>query len=206
MAYNLESWSLQTGKIFRGILLASLAGIVYSIVDPIESWIGAADMLSSFGGGGGVGGSGILSFISYALMAGIIIGYVLILMGLGGFKEVLDGSDSAAVGRLRIGFILGIIAIGVDFIPLLGWAAGVLNIIAFVLLLLGYSALKSSATFPTQARSGASTLFVAAILMVVGEVLDYIPIIGDFISAVLSLVAFILVLVGWNKIKNTIPA
>jgi hypothetical protein len=208
MSFNVESWSLQTGKIFKGILLTSLAGIVYSIVDSIESLVGSLlGAANSFGGGSGGGTvSDILSYISYALMALIIIGYVLTLMGLGGFRNVLDSKDSASVGKVRTGFILGIVAIGVDFIPLMGWAAGVLNIIAFILMLIGYSALKGSETFPTKARSGASTLFIAMILLVVGEVLDLIPLIGDYFNALFHFIAYILTLVGWAKIKNAVPA
>ncbi|MDR1863996.1 MAG: hypothetical protein LBR08_00300 [Bacteroidales bacterium] len=206
MSYSVESWSIQTGKIFKGILLFSLAGIVYSIVDPIESLVGTVDTLSSVSGGGGVAGSGVLSFISYALLALIAIGYVLTLMGLGGFRNVLSDVDSDAVGKIRMGFILALVAVGVDFFPLTGWIVGVLNIIAFILMLVGYSALKESGSFPTQARGGAFTLFVAMILLIVGEVLDFIPLVGDYFNALFHLVSYILLLMGWAKIKNTVPA
>jgi hypothetical protein len=38
----------------------------------------------------------------------------------------------------------------------------------------------------------------------VGWVLDFIPLIGDWIEALLTIVAYILTLVGWSKIKNAV--
>jgi len=189
-------WSQETKKIFNGILLYSLGGIAYGILDPIDSLMSAGEMVGVTSGGG------IISTLCYILLAAIIIGYVLTFLGLTGFRKILELNDATAIGKVRTAFILAIIAAGVSFIPLMGWAAGILNIIAFILMLLGYSALKTSTTFPELARKGASTLFVALILLLVGAIIGFIPFVGGIIEGVLSIIAYIMTLLGWKKIVN----
>jgi uncharacterized membrane protein len=114
----------------------------------------------------------------------------------------LNGEDQKSIGKVRIAYILLLISVAVDFIPLMGWVSTVLGIIAFIYMLLGYSALKNSTTFPELARKGASLLFVALILLIVGYVLDFIPIVGDVLEGILSIVAYILTFLGGKKIKD----
>ena len=195
-------WSQTTKKIFYGILLYSIAGILYGIFDPINSLVGTGNMISSFAGGGSMPGGGFISTLCNLLLAAIIIGYILAFLGLTGFKKILGTEDASAIGKVRTAFILAIIAAGVDFIPLMGWAAGIINIIAFILMLLGYAALKKSTTFPELARKGASTLFIALILLLIGALISFIPFIGSIINGVLGIIAYIMTLVGWKKIVN----
>ncbi|MDR1415083.1 MAG: hypothetical protein LBI96_04655, partial [Odoribacteraceae bacterium] len=51
-------------------------------------------------------------------------------------------------------------------------------------------------------RDGAALLFVAMILILVGWVLDFIPLAGDYIEAIFSIIAYILTLMGWSKIRK----
>jgi hypothetical protein len=101
---------------------------------------------------------------------------------------------------VRTAFILAVVAVVLDCLPLPGIIGGIVYLIAVILLLVGYNKLKNSSTFP--GGKGASVLFVAMILIVVGWVLDFIPLIGDWLEALLTIIAYIMTLSGWNKIKN----
>jgi hypothetical protein len=200
-----EIWLKETTAVFYGILLYSIAGILNSIISPIESFYSGLDTLSSFGTGEGLSGSNALTVFTYLLSIGIIAGYIMFLLGLNGFARILEPNDGAAVGKIRTGVILGLIATGVGFIPFTGWIVGIINIVAFILMLIGYSTLKSSQTFPVGARKGAGTLFTAQILLLIGAVIGLIPLVGGIVEGILDLIAFILVFVGWAAIKNTKP-
>jgi len=172
-----------------------IAGFLYSLFGSLASAAGL------FGSGG------FLSVLKWICFVGLIGGYVLYLKGLGDFGNILGEADAAAVGKIRLGVILGIVAVVVGIIPVAGWIiGGILNIIAFIVMIMGFSALKGSATFPVKARSGASNLFMAMILNVVATVLGWIPLIGGVIGGIVGLIAFILIFVGWNNIKNANPA
>ncbi|MDR2120322.1 MAG: hypothetical protein LBP64_05540 [Tannerella sp.] len=196
-----ESWSKATTAIFNGILLYSIAGVLKSIVDPIESLM---SIVGSVSGGNDVA-DGLTAF-TYLLSAGIIGGYVLYLLGLNSFGEILEANDSASVGKIRTGVILGLVGIVLGLLPLAGWIlGGIANIIAFIMMMTGYSALKNSQTFPARARRGAGTLYTSQILLIIGVVLGWIPVLGGVFEGILGLIAFILVLSGWSTIKNTQP-
>jgi len=205
MAQKNESWSLVTKTIFTGVLLYALAGILYAILSPIEAFSSAFSTISSLSGGGGFAGSSVLSILSYILLVGIIVGYFLFFKGLSDFGKILEPADATAIGKVRTGVLLALIAAVVALIPFLGWVSTIIGIIAYILMLLGYSALKSSQTFPAQARNGASKLFLSLILLVIGAVIGFIPVVGSFIEGALSIIAFILVLLGWSTIKKASP-
>jgi hypothetical protein len=200
-----QEWSKTTSAIFYGVMIFSLTGIVNSILSPIENAISGVSALKNMGSGNFGGGSGgILSLIvDWIAPVAIIVGYVLYLIGLSGFKKLLGGSDGSDVGKIYTGVILALIGIVAAWIPVIGGVAGgILGIIGFILAMLGYSGLKSSVSFPEDARKGASKLFTAQILLIIGWFIGLIPLVGGFIEAVLGIIAFILILNGWAKIKN----
>lgn len=186
----------------------SVASVLHSVLDPIFSIASTASDFHSFATSGEIsGGIGGTDIVLYILQVGVLIGYYLFLKGLGEFRPMLELADSNSVNQIRNGVILGLIGVVAAFIPVIGWiAAIILNIIGFILMLLGYSALKSSATFPMLGRNGASRLFIAMILVLVGVILSLIPIVGGFIAMVLNIVAFFLTLSGWASIKNSDPS
>ena len=206
MENNVQMWSEKTKAIFSGVLIYSVAKVVYAIFDPINNLSSAAGAMSSLLGGGSNSSSiGFLDILCYLALAGIIGGYYLFLKGLGEFRALLAPADSLAINRIRNGIIIGLVATAVDFIPLLGWVEGILNIIAFVLMLLGYSALKKSTTFPSEATKGAARLYMSMILALIGAILGFIPLAGGFIEMVFVIIVFFMTLSGWNMIKNATP-
>lgn len=197
------TWSVETKNIFNGILIFALSWIAYGIFDPIESLVSGVDKLASFAGSSSVsGGTGtVLSIITYILLIGIAAGYILTILGLGRLGDALNETDGKAIGSVRKAFILALIAVALNALPFMpGLVGDIVYLAAIILLLLGYGNLKKSATFAGQA--GASTLYVAMILLVVGWVLDFIPLVGDWIEGVLTIVAYVMTLVGWNRIRK----
>ncbi len=205
MEQSVQVWSEKTKTIYNGVLLYSICNVLYAIFDPINSAINSVSSFSSAFGAPEVSGSGGLSIFCYILLAGVIVGYFLFLTGLSGFRPLLETEDAASIGKVRNGVILGLVATGVAFIPLMGWVSAILNIIAFILMLLGYSSLKNSATFPVKGKQGASKLFTAMILSLIGAVLGFIPLAGGFLEMVLDIIAFFMILSGWASIKNSTP-
>lgn len=188
--------SLKTTKsIYNGVLLYSLCGIAKSIVDPIAAASSAAAMFSGSSSGGGA-----FSVISLLLALAIIAGYVLFFLGLSHFRTVVNTNDAPAVQKLYVATIISIVAYVCMCIPFMGLIGKILSLVAFIMMLLGFSALKKSATFPADGRNGASKLFIAMILSVVGVVLGWIPLIGGVLSAILGIVGFILTILGWKKV------
>ncbi|MDR2562411.1 MAG: hypothetical protein LBC98_00540 [Prevotellaceae bacterium] len=200
---NNELWSLETKKIFNGILLFSLSWIAYGIFDPIESLFSGIDTLSSFGGSSSPTGAAgtVLSVICYILLAGIGAGYVLTIKGLKSFGNILEEADGKSVDSVRKAFILALIAVALDCLPFIpGIVGDIVYLIAVIMMLMGYGALKKSSTF--AGSKGAATLYIAALLIVIGWALDFIPLVGDWLEGLLTIIAYVLTLLGWGKIKN----
>jgi hypothetical protein len=206
MENNLSRWSQATKMIYQGVLLYSLSSVLYSLFSMINGWVSGAASLMEFATSGTVSaGIGFLDVIEWIFLLAIIVGYFLFFKGLTDFRPQLQQADGAAIGRVRLGVLLGIIGSVVSFIPVIGFLGGILSLIGFIMMLIGYNALKGSATFPVKARSGASTLFIAMILSLVGGILAFIPLIGGVIAFIMNVVVFFMVLSGWAAIKNSTP-
>lgn len=214
MENNLQIWQQKTKTIWTGVLLFAIGGIVYGF---ISSLAGASEAVSTakslLSGGTSGGGGGFMKFLKYLVLAAVIAGYAMYILGLGNFREILSTQDANSINKVRIGAILNVAAYIWLLFGVWGWIASVLNIIAFFYMLLGFMALKSSSTFPAKARKGASNLFLSMVLGLIASavalLLGWIPflgVIGTVIAAILNLIAFILIFVGWNQVKNADPA
>ncbi|MDR0507361.1 MAG: hypothetical protein LBH32_11215 [Dysgonamonadaceae bacterium] len=184
-----QEWSKTTSTIFYGVVIFSFAGIIEAILKPIAKVAGLSSMSV---------------IIEYVMPIAVIVGYVMYFVGLGSFKKLLEGGDGSAIGKVRTGLILSLIATITGWIPVIGWiAGGILNIIGFIITMTGFSRLKKSSSFPDNACKGASKLFSAQILLIIGWIIGLIPLVGGWIEMIFSFIAFVMVLVGWAKIKNT---
>ncbi|MDR0754065.1 MAG: hypothetical protein LBF04_01615 [Prevotellaceae bacterium] len=197
------SWLEITKKIFLGVLLYSIANVLYSIVDPISSLVSFAGSVESFTmGSSSISGTAtFFKILTYLLFIGIAGGYVLFLLGLTDFSKILEASDRNAVESVRNGAIIMIAGAVVDVL-IWGLLGLILYIVGFILMMMGYSKLKNSPTFPQKARNGASKLFTAMLLSLVGAIVGLIPIVGGFINAILSIIAFFFILSGWATIRD----
>ncbi len=185
-----SAWKNATSKIFLGVLLFSLSGIAGGILAALLGLV-----LKS------------LTLVSIVvLIAGIaaILGYVLYVLGLGNFKNILSGEDAAAVSKIWLAALLAlagsVITVVTSFIPGIAIIGTIAAIAAYVLNLLGFMALKNSSTFPTMAKAGANKLFLAYILYLAGSIAAFF--LPSFIASIINLVALVMIILGWAAIKN----
>jgi hypothetical protein len=171
-------WGKVTKKVFNGILLYVGASILFVIFNLSDTF---------------------LMMVFRAIFGvGVIVGCILIYKRLTDFKNILEGKDQKSIGKVRTAYIFVLIngavtvACGFWFWEYFRDVSIVFGIIAAIYMLLGYSALKKSTTFPESARKGASILFVVSILLIAGSILNptLIPIVH------------ILAFLGWQIIKD----
>ena len=129
-----SAWKNATSKIFLGVLLFSLSGIAGGILAALLGLV-----LKS------------LTLVSIVvLIAGIaaILGYVLYVLGLGNFKNILSGEDAAAVSKIWLAALLAlagsVITVVTSFIPGIAIIGTIAAIAAYVLNLLGFMADRKS--------------------------------------------------------------
>lgn len=198
MELNVTGWKSSTSKIFNGVLLFSLAGIVGGIFAAIAALSGSV---------GGALWIGVLTGIA------AILGYVLYIMGLGELQSMLKGEDASSISKVKTAAILLIIGAAVSVIfaivPFVGVIvgsiiSGILNLIGCILCVLAFSALKKSTTFPESARGGVSQLFTAYVLYLVNYGL-LLTVILAVVAPIISLIAFIMMIIGWANVKNAEP-
>lgn len=197
MEKNLQIWMQKTNAIWLGVMLFGIGGVI-----SISTTGNLAPLLV---------GKGVYGFIMFLALTCIIVGYALYIMAIKSFREILESDDYNAVGKVYIGAILVAIAYVWLFLGFWEWVSTALRIIAFLFMLMGYMQLKNSPTFPVKARKGASNLFMAMILALIGCVLTFliwIPVLGYVIVAIASiftLVSYVLIFIGWAQIKNADP-
>jgi uncharacterized membrane protein len=134
-----------------------------------------------------------------------IIGFVLFFIGLGQLNSFLDEPGQKGLSMLKNSAILGIVALIIHIIPLLGGIiAGILYLIAFIIQLVGLLQLQKSTTLGTKGAAGISNLLIAMGLMIIGSLIGILPFAGGTINALISLIAFMLILLGWLKIQEGI--
>lgn len=130
-----------------------------------------------------------------------MVGLVIYLIGLGKMKSALDELGMKGASKLTIAVIFGLIAIPFSWIPLVGsFICGILGIIAFFFEFMGYGLLKNSESVGNEGRIGAGKLRISMIVLLIGAIIGFIPIIGSKIEAFISLVALWMIFQGWTKI------
>ena len=134
-----------------------------------------------------------------------IFGLILFFIGLSRLKSFLDEPGQSGISKLIWATIIGVIATLLSFIPLVGTIpAGILNLIAFILQIVGLLKLKNSVTLGEMGAGGVNYLLMAMVLMVIASVLGMVPFAGDYIKSAISFVAFILIPFGWLKIQEAL--
>ena len=83
-----------------------------------------------------------------------------------------------------------------------GWASTITAIIGFILFFMGLKKLKMS--LDETGQGGVKLLTIAAIIAIIGLVIDLIPLIGGMIAGIFYIVAFIIELLGFLKLKKSI--
>jgi hypothetical protein len=210
MNYNSTMWTDTTKKIYYGVLLYSLVGLVYPFFKAINSITSSASGLVNLAGSFGEGFSGGRSVglvangtqtVVYIMLGAIIVGYILYISGLGAFAKMFEAPEKDSVGSVRNGAIVMIVATLAEMF-VWSWLASIIYLVGFIIMMVGFSGMKKSTTLPRRAISGASTLFTSMILLIIGFIIGLIPFVGGFIEGIFCLIAFIMNISGWAKIKN----
>lgn len=199
MEKNRQIWHRKASPVFTAVLIYSIAAALATLISSVV-WPSAMFRMD-----------GVLIFF-YILEVVYILGLILFIIALTHFGAILDHEDSQSIGNIRTGASLNLIGVGLTLIPFMGWVGGILNILGWVLMLVGYMSLKNSVSFPAKARKGASNLFLAMIISLIGGIVmlifGWIPIIrlvvGLIVFAVYA-IAFVLMLSGWINIKDADP-
>ncbi len=193
---NGSAWTAVTKQMYYGVLIYSLCGVLANVVEPVNTVSSGISMISGNGGGGG----GVFNII---ISLAIIAGYVMFFLGLKDFRNVVNIQDRDAVQKLFTATIISIVGYVLGLIPLAGWLLkGICVIVSCIMMLMGYSSLKKSSSFPGLARDGASKLHTAMILSIIGAVIGFIPLVGGVIGGILDIIAFIMIIIGWKRIAS----
>lgn len=203
-------WKKTVGTLISSIWLYTLAGIAASITGAINAFLnpnGVMGMIMNLMNGQSTQEMGIGDLVEKMFLLLVVTGYYLFFRSLTRFMHLQGNeTDCENIARIRTGYILMVVALFTDFIPLIGGLVSfILIIISYAKMLSGYSGLKRSVTFPPEAREGASILFTCTIWILVGCVIGSIPLIGSVIESIILLVTFFLILDGWGHIKNGAP-
>ena len=190
-------WKTITGNLYKGVQIQ----IWCNIAAAVFALIGVLTIASDIASGDLFGALVWDTWDTLGLIAnlGAIYGFWVFFSNLKPWQAIVAQEDAKAVGNIYTATLLQMIAIVLTYIPFVNLVAGILNIIAWVMLLIAYSNLKNSATFP--AKEGAGKIFTAMILSVVGAIIAWIPLIG-FIGSFLAIVALVMTLNGWKAIAN----
>ena len=182
-----------------------LGVILYYISPFIIDVVSLMDDINSFGymmsGGSYSSASDVFGYLLESLVP---IGAVIFFMGLKEFRNAVDKADEANVTKISNAVIILFIGSVMDFLPIpfLGIIVGIINIIAVVMMLMAFSALKSSQTFLEGARKGASILHVSMFMIIVVILVGWIPFIGGVIGSILTFIAYFIAAFGWKIIAE----
>ena len=129
-----------------------------------------------------------------------LVGFFMYIKGLGILKDVLDDSGVKGISKLKTAVILGVIAVVLGWIPILGGIiAGILLLVAFIFEYIGYGALMQSTSLGVEGCIGARKLRTSMIVLVVAAVIDLFPMTGIVVGFI-SMIALWFVFSGWEMI------
>ena len=198
---DIRIWNKETRQAYVGTLLYSLLGILAAILAPIAG----ASALASFASGSS--GGGFVATLLILVELCIIAGYVIFFLAVKDLKNITEGEDQSAFGNVFLSIIFDILAAVFGMIPGVRWVGGILAIVSCVLLLMAYSSLKKSPTIAQLspvATAGFGQLFTAEVLVAIAIVIGWIPLVGGFVGAILKVIAWVLVLLGWKKVATPV--
>lgn len=203
------AWSKATKGIWHGVLgyaILSIISWLLSVLIIAASTVSKVSKFAESGDASALSGGGFMEDVAPILVSIATLVFIwMIISNLGKWRDLVDANDAGYVSRIRTAFIINIVAvvIGMLPIPLAGAIiSGILIIIAFIMQLTAYSSLKNSKTLPQAAANGMSNLFTYTILVLIGTLLGFIPLLG-IVCLIIKIVAIIFMLMGWAKVGNS---
>ena len=187
-ATQVLKWIRNTRLALKGVSLMA-ACVFLDVLTNLE------DIVSFFESGG-------RSYFQYDVMQdllmpvlitlGVIIGGIMHLAGLYGMEDLSGNEDRKAMTKVHKGFYFFFAAEIIDFFPLMGWLCFAFYVVGFILLIIGYSRLKSSGWQNEIARSGYAQAFTASIFLLIGYIL---PVVGPIVS----FIGYIIYYLAWKN-------
>lgn len=200
-----SKWRPIVMKTWNGIILYLIAdaiGALFNLFDTIQ------DIQSLIASGSSADDffktwvSNSIDIFSGATLANIfaVIGFLMYYIGLGEFSGIhVDNTTAYKITRIRSAAIYGIVAIVLDYIPLIGGVASwFTSLIMYFTMASAFGYLKYSPVFNTKAKAGAGLLKTASIMYIIGM---FIPFIGSFFNCL----GFFMTIIGWGRIANGGP-
>lgn len=133
--------------------------------------------------------------MSVFVAIGTLVGALMHASGISGMREAADQFTAGKLSRVRNGFYWFVIAAIIDAIPLLGKISFIFYIVAFVLVIGGYSSLGKLPQLSMSHSNGFKQAQTASVCLLVGYVL---PKVGGLIS----LAGYVLYIMAWLKINS----
>jgi hypothetical protein len=131
-----------------------------------------------------------------------LIGFIIFIIGLNGFKKELDDTGQSAIGLIFIAAIIGGAGALLGLIPLIGIIGGLAALAAFIIQLIGYIKLKGSTAIGSEGAKGANLLFISMIIALVGGIIKIIPGLGGIIAPLFFLAVLLMIFYGWFGVQK----
>jgi hypothetical protein len=219
-----EIWLQKTKPLYRGVLVFSIAGMLYGFIGLSSAEAKMAIFEILFKGGDIFSDPSAYLINSRILLIAVAVGYFLFWRAMNEFTGILNEQDSLQMKKIGMGALLIIAASVLSCIPnsFVGdLVADLAGIGASIIMMQAYFALNKSQTFPQQSGIAAKRLAIAHVLLAawyLTELILFLVFSSDpkkdvkstvemimFIKLVLPIVAYIMIIIGWKKIKTTDP-
>lgn len=205
-------WKSTVGAIITALVIYTLAGLAGSIIDAVSN-IGTDIM--SYIWDLSMAAEGDMDFLELdtydigGIIANvlIVIGCFMLLSSLSRFEELQKSEDTRLnVGKVHSGYVILILAVLVDFIPIVGGLfAFILYIVGNAKQISGYKNLSKSESLPKNTRQGFDTLRLCVVWILIGDIIGIIPFIGDIIESIISFFVFFGMINGWRTVRDNEP-
>lgn len=140
--------------------------------------------------------------IKILFAAATVYGLYLYMKGLKTFAAQLDEMGQNGLKLVLTGVILTIVGAIVSVLPLLGGViATICVLVAAIISLIGFNKLKQSNAIGEAGLKAAKTLSLSALLLVIAEGVDFIPLMG-WAAYILLILHYIFLFIGWNRMKQ----
>ena len=191
-------------SLYKAVLLQVIGGILATIFGIFDAFSSVADIATAAATGDATAlfGGSVMGVLGTICDIVVIVAVIWFFISLGNWKKVVDAADVPGVQKLWLASLLAICGAVIGWIPFIGIVGNILALVALILQLMGFAALKNSTTLPEGARVGAKKLFTALIISIIGSIIGWIPFLG-WIGGILGIIALILQLVGWKRIANS---
>lgn len=184
--------------LFGGIITTSgsTARATSSTISTIMS--GDIDKVLSLLGG--------FNFTTLLVNAALIAGIFFYIVGLRGFRPHLDQVGQKAIGKVLTGLYTMIAASVLGIIPFIGFFSGLISLIGFIIMMVGYSDFRKSPLLNKEGIAGAKKIYNGLIMALIAVVVVVLPLIGGFAALVLYIVYYFFLVTGWGDVRKSFGA